>query len=104
VIERFVPKPGEGPSPMAQEKGSYDLRFFGTTASGKTLRVKVSGEGDPGYGSTSKILGQAGACLALEIGKSDCRGGFWTPATIFGQRLIKRLEADAGLKFEVLAA
>lgn len=104
VIERFVPKPGEGPSPIAQEKGSYDLRFFGTTAGGQMLSVKVSGEGDPGYGSTSKILGQAGACLALEIHKSDCRGGFWTPATVFGQRLIKRLQADAGLKFEVLAA
>lgn len=105
VIERFVvPKPGEGPSPMAQEKGSYDLRFFGTTDSGQTLRVKVSGDRDPGYGSTSKILGQAGACLALEIDKSDCPGGFLTPATIFGKRLIKRLETDAGLKFEVLGA
>jgi short subunit dehydrogenase-like uncharacterized protein len=49
------------------------------------------------------MLGQAGACLALDIAKSDCPGGFWTPATIFGERLIQRLKADAGLTFEVLA-
>jgi short subunit dehydrogenase-like uncharacterized protein len=105
VIERFlVPKPGEGPSPAAQERGFYDLRFFGTTASGQSLRVKVTGDRDPGYGSTAKMLGQAGACLALEIAKSDCPGGFWTPATVFGERLIKRLTAHAGLSFEVLAA
>ncbi|MEN9377069.1 MAG: hypothetical protein RL710_2226, partial [Pseudomonadota bacterium] len=34
--------------------------------------------------------------------QSDCPGGFWTPATIFGQRLITRLQAKAGLTFEVL--
>jgi short subunit dehydrogenase-like uncharacterized protein len=103
AIERFVvPKPGEGPSPAAQEKGFYDLRFFGKTAKGQTLRVKVTGDRDPGYGSTAKMLGQAAACLALDIGKDDCEGGFWTPATIFGERLIKRLRANSGLAFEVL--
>jgi short subunit dehydrogenase-like uncharacterized protein len=105
LLERFVlPKPGEGPSPAAQERGFYDLRFFGATAGGLSIRVKVTGDRDPGYGSTGKMLGQAGACLALEISKSDRPGGFWTPATIFGDRLIKRLQADAGLKFEVLPA
>lgn len=103
VMERFVvPKPGEGPSPAAQEKGFYDLRFFGRTDSGQTLRVKVTGDRDPGYGSTAKMLGQAGACLVQDIAQSDCPGGFWTPATIFGQRLITRLQAKAGLTFEVL--
>jgi short subunit dehydrogenase-like uncharacterized protein len=37
-----------------------------------------------------------------DVAKSDCPGGFWTPATIFGQRLIARLQADSGLTFEVL--
>jgi short subunit dehydrogenase-like uncharacterized protein len=105
LIERFiVPKPGQGPSPAAQERGFWDLRFFGTTAGGQSLRVKVTGDRDPGYGSTAKMLGQAGACLAKEIAKADCPGGFWTPASIFGERLIKHLESDAGLTFELLAA
>ncbi len=102
AIERLVPQPGEGPSPTAQEKGFYDLRFFGRTDSGQTLRAKVTGDRDPGYGSTAKMLGQAGACLVQDIAKSDCPGGFWTPASIFGARLIPRLQAQSGLAFEIL--
>ncbi len=103
LLERFLlPAPGEGPSPEAQDKGFFDLRFDGTTADGRRLRAKVTGDRDPGYGSTAKMLGQAAACLAADIGKEDKPGGFWTPATIFGDRLIARLQADAGLAFEVL--
>lgn len=102
VLEKFVPAPGEGPSPEAQENGFFDLRFVGKTADGKNLRVKVTGDRDPGYGSTAKMLGQAGVCLARDIGKENTPGGFWTPAAIFGDRLIERLCRDAGLTFEVL--
>jgi len=103
LLERFVlPAPGEGPSPEAQEKGFFDLRFHGTTADGRSLRARVTGDRDPGYGSTAKMLAQAAACLAQDVGKGDKPGGFWTPATIFGDRLVERLEADAGLAFEVL--
>ena len=102
MIDRFIPEPGEGPSVAAQEKGFYDLRFFGRTDSGQSLRTRVTGDRDPGYGSTARMLGQAGVCLVQDVAKSDCPGGFWTPATIFGQRLIARLQADSGLTFEVL--
>ena len=102
-LEKFiVPAPGEGPSPKAQEQGFFDLRFVGKTADGKELRVKVTGDRDPGYGSTGKMLGQAAACLAQDIPKTRRAGGFWTPASVFGDLLIKRLVADAGLKFELL--
>ena len=103
ALERFVlPAPGEGPSPEAQRRGFFDIRFHGTTADGSILRAKVTGDRDPGYGSTGKMLGQAGACLAQDVGKDDRPGGFWTPATIFGDRLVERLRADAGLTFEIL--
>ena len=103
VLERFaLPAPGEGPSPEAQEKGFFDLRFHGETGDGRRLRAKVTGDRDPGYGSTAKMLGQAAACLAQDVGRGDKPGGFWTPATIFGDRLIERLQADAGLSFDVL--
>ncbi|MFE8071750.1 saccharopine dehydrogenase NADP-binding domain-containing protein [Marinobacteraceae bacterium S3BR75-40.1] len=103
LLERFVvPKPGEGPSEEEQEQGFYDLRFVGKTHDGQTLRTKVTGDRDPGYGSTSKMLGQAGACLALDIAKEDKPGGFWTPSTIFGDALLQRLQSNAGLTFEVL--
>lgn len=103
LLEKFVvPKPGEGPSPEAQEKGSFDLRFVGKTSSGKILRIKVTGKRDPGYGCTARMVGEAAACLALDVAKSEPAGGFWTPATLFGDRLIPRLTANAGLSFEVL--
>jgi short subunit dehydrogenase-like uncharacterized protein len=103
ALERFVlPAPGEGPSAEVQRKGFFDLRFVGRTADGRTLRTKVTGDRDPGYGSTAKMLGQAGACFALDFADSGPKGGFWTPATMFGDRLIERLTAHAGLTFEVL--
>ena len=103
VLERFVlPKPGEGPSPEAQRTGFFDLRFLGTTADGRQIRTKVTGDRDPGYGSTGKMLGQAAACLALDIDKAATPGGFWTPATILGDRLIQRLADHSGLTFELV--
>lgn len=97
-----VPNPGEGPSLEEQERGFYDLRFWGKTASGQTLQVKVTGDRDPGYGSTAKLLGQAGLCLAQDVPKSAKAGGVWTPAALFGERLIERLRQDAGLTFEII--
>jgi short subunit dehydrogenase-like uncharacterized protein len=103
ALERFVlPKPGAGPSPEAQRKGFFDLRFLGTTVDGRQIRTKVTGDRDPGYGSTGKMLGQATACLALDIDKAATAGGFWTPATIFGDRLIERLSDRSGLTFELV--
>lgn len=95
----LIPESGEGPSQASQEEGFYDLRFFGTTPHGETIRVKVTGDRDPGYGSTAKMLGQAGLCLAQDISHSARAGGFWTPASVFGEMLIKRLEKSAGLTF-----
>jgi short subunit dehydrogenase-like uncharacterized protein len=103
ALERFVlPKPGEGPSPEAQRTGFFDLRFLGTTADRRQIRTKVTGDRDPGYGSTGKMLGQAAACLAFDVGKVARLGGFWTPATIFGDRLIQRLTAHSGLTFDLV--
>lgn len=103
ALERFVlPGPGEGPSAEAQKSGFFDLRFIGKTADGRSIRTRVTGDRDPGYGSTAKMLGQAGACLAQDLRNAGVKGGFWTPATIFGDRLIARLTRHSGLTFEVL--
>ena len=93
----ILPKPGEGPSPRAQQDGYYDLRFIGTTQDGQTIRCKVTGDSDPGYGSTAKMLGQAALCLAQDMDEKP--GGFWTPASLFGEKIINRLETHAGLTF-----
>jgi short subunit dehydrogenase-like uncharacterized protein len=71
------------------------------------LRVKVTGDRDPGYGSTGKMLGQAALSLALDCTREGAKiergGGFWTPATMFDARFVERLERHAGLRFELLA-
>jgi len=96
-LQRFVlPEPGEGPSPESQKKGFYDLRFIGLLDDGRLIRAKIIGDADPGYGSTSKMLGQVAACLAR---RDKGEGGFWTPATLFGNALIEALQKHAGLSF-----
>jgi len=105
VMERYLlPKPGEGPTPEQQLAGRFDLRFVGKTDAGQSLKVKVTGDRDPGYGSTGKMLGQAALSLAIDHAKdgkkSTAQGGFWTPATMFDDRFIQRLTKHAGLTFE----
>ena len=97
---KILPKPGDGPSPAEQLNGEYDLVFLGTTPGGDRVRCRVTGDRDPGYGSTAKMLAQAAACLAKDV-PADVAGGFWTPATILGDALIDRLQADAGLCFQL---
>ncbi|QBM17024.1 putative trans-acting enoyl reductase [Marinobacter sp. JH2] len=101
LVEKLVPQPGEGPTPEAQEAGFYDIRFIGRTQDGKTMITKVTGDRDPGYGSTGKMLGEAGLCLALDI-KEELPGGFWTPSSAMNGKLHERLTSNAGLTFEVL--
>ncbi len=98
---RVLPKPGEGPSPTAQLAGSFDLRFTGTTATGDRIRTRVTGDRDPGYGATGRMLGEAAVGL-LDVGGDEVAGGFWTPSTALGDRLVERLEAHAGMRFDVL--
>ena len=97
----FLPKPGEGPSPEQQEKGFFKLHLVGKDINGNQLRVNVTGDRDPGYGSTRKMLGESAVCLFKDIPKNKVKGGFWTPATAMGETLIDRLVANAGLTFEV---
>jgi len=101
LVGRVVPQPGDGPSAEAQRSGHFDLRFHGRTADGRSIVTKVTGDRDPGYGSTAKMLGEAATAL-VELSPDEVGGGFWTPSTAFGDRLVERLEAHAGLRFDVL--
>lgn len=101
LLRRVVPKPGAGPGPEAQAAGFFDYRFFGSTADGRSIRTKVTGDRDPGYGCTARMVGEAAVAL-VDLSNDRVGGGFWTPATAFGGGLIERLEAHAGVRFEVL--
>ncbi|MCV2885089.1 saccharopine dehydrogenase NADP-binding domain-containing protein [Aestuariibacter sp. AA17] len=101
LLEQFVlPKSGEGPSPEEQENGFFDLRFLGKMPSSQSIRVKVTGDRDPGYGSTAKMLTETAVTLHKYLKEHDSHGGFWTPAALLGETLIERLSSHAGLSFE----
>ncbi len=95
------PKPGEGPSREERENGFYDVLFLGTDNAGHSLRVGVKGDRDPGYGSTSKMIAEAAVCLLQDAATTP--GGIWTTAPALGDKLIARLQANAGLTFAVEA-
>jgi short subunit dehydrogenase-like uncharacterized protein len=102
LLQRFVlPAPGEGPSPLAQQQGRWDLRFFGSGPDQAPLALRVTGDRDPGYGSTGKMFGEAAIALASDRGRKRAPGGFWTPASLLGDVLVERLQAHAGVRFEL---
>ena len=102
LSKHVLPKSGSGPSKEEQENGYFDIRLFGQTANKDSITTKVTGDKDPGYGSTSRMLSQAALCLAQDISKEEVKGGFWTPASAMGDKLLARLEKHAGLSFDVI--
>jgi short subunit dehydrogenase-like uncharacterized protein len=98
-----MPKPGEGPTKAEREAGYYDLLFVAEAPDGRTVRAAVRGDMDPGYGSTAKILAEAGLALAFDVIHERTPGGCWTPAAAMAEPLLQRLPSRAGLTFEVEA-
>ena len=65
---------------------------------GPLVRLRIKGDRDPGYGSTSKMLAESAVCLAKD--DLPTGGGCWTPASAMGDALLERLTTNAGLSFE----
>ncbi|MBB5687104.1 saccharopine dehydrogenase family protein [Sphingobium boeckii] len=95
-----MPEPGEGPSKEERESGFYDILFTGEMPGGGVIRLAVTGDRDPGYGSTSKMIAESALCLVRDVPEGP--GGIWTPASAMGDALAARLERNAGLTFKVL--
>ena len=100
LIEKLLPKPGQGPSKKQRNNGFFKLIMLGRTKNDERLSIEVTGDRDPGYGSTSKILSETAICLASD--KIDTKGGIWTPASALGKKLILRLQTNAGMTFKLL--
>lgn len=92
-------QPGDGPTREERENGNYDAIFAGTGSDGELIISSVQGDRDPGYGSTSKMLAEAAICLLKNPELAS--GGLWTPAAAMGAALVERLEAHAGLTFQI---
>ncbi len=99
VVDRIMPKPGEGPNEAKREAGFYNLKFYTTLDDGTTFVGKVTGDRDPGYGSTCKILAESAICLAKD--QTPDVAGVLTPSIAMGDALLERLQANAGLTFSI---
>jgi short subunit dehydrogenase-like uncharacterized protein len=97
-LQKFVlPKPGEGPDRELQRTGFFNLIQIGVLPDGSLLRGRITGDQDPGYGSTSKMLSECAVCLAQD--DLDIGGGVWTPAAAMAKPLCDRLQRNAGIAF-----
>ena len=90
------PKASAGPTREEREKGFYDILFLGELPDGKRVEAVVTGDRDPGYGSTSKMITESALCLVRDV---QGEGGIWTPGALMGPALRKRLQERAGLTF-----
>ncbi|MGH3744230.1 MAG: saccharopine dehydrogenase family protein [Mycobacteriales bacterium] len=98
LLDRILPKPGEGPSAETREKGWFRQDVRGVTTSGRRYRALVAGSGDPGYKATAVMFAESALCLALD--DLPGRAGCLTPAVAMGDALVDRLRA-AGHTYDV---
>ncbi len=99
IIDLILPSPGEGPSKKSRESGFFNFRFYIDTENGKKRVAKVTGDMDPGYGSTSKMIAESAVCLAKD--SLPDFGGVLTPSVAMGNHLLNRLRKNAGLTFNL---
>ena len=99
LIAKRLPQPGEGPTLSERENGFFEffVQAHHPEDASKSVRIKVKGKRDPGYGATSRMLAQAGLSLAFD--DLSVEGGIWTPASGLGDHLVERL-ARVDITFE----
>ena len=92
LVDRVLPKPGEGPDEAARTAGRFRMEVRTTTDTGRRYVAVVAAKGDPGYAATAVMLGESALSLALDPLTSG--GGVLTPATAMGDALVRRLRAQ----------
>jgi short subunit dehydrogenase-like uncharacterized protein len=103
LLDRILPKPGEGPNEQRRRDGHFTIDVFTRTSTGARYRARVRAKGDPGYAATAVMLGESALALALDRAKlPDSPGGVLTPATGIGDALVDRLR-EAGMEITVRA-
>ncbi len=97
LLERFGPKPGEGPSDAALDAMGYELHWQAQGEAGTALSGKLTAQGHPGYRSTPEMMAAVGLALAEgRLGRG--RAGVLGPGAAFGPEALPLLH-DAGLNW-----
>jgi short subunit dehydrogenase-like uncharacterized protein len=101
LIERFAPKPGEGPSEAALDNNGYAFDVFATGAGGQRIQGRVEADGHPGYRSTAEMAVAVANGLALGTLGRTPHFGIVTPASGLGLEAVEALR-PAGVRFSLL--
>lgn len=103
LIQSYAPAPGTGPSEDVMNHGSFHCEWLARSASGKVVRGHIADVGDPGNRGTTKMLCESALALVVnrdELPGGPAMGGILTPASAFGDVLVRRLRA-AGMRIRV---
>jgi short subunit dehydrogenase-like uncharacterized protein len=100
LIERFAPRPGEGPSEAALDETGYAFDIFAIGAGGQKLRGRMDAEGHAGYRSTPEMAVAVANGLALGTLGHTPHFGIVTPASGLGLEAVAALE-PAGVRFSL---
>ena len=96
LLKSVAPPPGSGPSQLTMDRGSFRCELVGRSESGRLVRGRIAGQGDPGNRATTRFVCEAALALATEANAlpgGTRGGGVLTPATAFGAVLARRLAA-----------
>ncbi|OJF09723.1 short subunit dehydrogenase-like uncharacterized protein [Couchioplanes caeruleus] len=94
VLDRVLPKPGEGPGERARREGHFTIDIYTRTTTGARYAARFRAKGDPGYAATALMLGESALALACDRDSlPPSGGGVLTPATGIGDALTDRLRA-----------
>ena len=93
LLDKVLPKPGEGPSEQARQNGRFRIEVVTRTSTGARYTATVAAQGDPGYAATAVMQGESALCLALDRERLPDAAGVLTPASAMGDALVDRLRA-----------
>jgi len=97
LVRRFaLPQPGEGPDEASREAGRYEIHVSGEGVDGRRHALRVTGQRDPGYGATSRVIV---ACARTLLKGPERAGGLTTPGATLGLDALPELERLAELRF-----
>lgn len=103
LLDRVLPRQGEGPDAHTRETGRFRVEVIGRAADARRHVATVAADSDPGYGATSLMLAESALLAALgDPSELPDRAGVLTPATAFGTALVERLRT-AGMTLEAHA-
>lgn len=94
LLDRVLPKPGQGPDEQARTSGFFRCETTTTTVDDQQLVATFVAPGDPGYGATSVMMGESVLELVgAPVEPGSARAGVVTPAVALGTPLADRLRA-----------